>query len=225
MVVDDDPDILHTLSRHLRRSGFGVTTAQSVMDARKRLSEETVDLCILDIMMPGESGLTFCEDLRRSNNIPIIFLTALNDDNDKLVGFEYGADDYVSKPFNPHELVARIHAVLRRLPDAAEKETSSDIPKIGRWRLNAQQSELMRDDGVVVTLSTGELSVLSVLAAHVGEVLSRDDLMRETHGRATLAFERTIDNVILRLRKKIEHDPANPRLIKTVRGGGYRLVI
>ena len=224
LVVDDETDIRESLCAHLERSGFKAASAASAADARDWLSSNQAALVLLDIMMPGEDGLSLCRHLREVDKTPVILLTALTEDTDKTVGLEIGADDYVTKPFNPRELVARIRAVLRRSsnPDSTPHKTAK--VSFAGWVLNEEQSEITRQDGLVVTLSAGELSILKVFVEHIGEVLSRDDLMRHSRGRDTLAFERTIDNVISRLRKKIETDASNPRIIKTVRGGGYRLV-
>ncbi|MEL7110191.1 MAG: response regulator [Pseudomonadota bacterium] len=224
LVVDDESDIRESLCAHLERSGFKAFSAASAADARQWLSSNQAALVLLDIMMPGEDGLSLCRHLREVDKTPVILLTALTEDTDKIVGLEIGADDYVTKPFNPRELVARIRAVLRRASDSEASGIGGAAVSFAGWVLNEEQSELTRKDGLVVTLSAGELSILKVFVEHIGEVLSRDDLMQHSRGRETLAFERTIDNVISRLRKKIETDAANPRIIKTVRGGGYRLV-
>lgn len=223
LVVDDEAEIRDSLCEHLEQSGYNAHGADGAPAAREWLQTETADLVLLDIMMPGENGLSLCRHLREVDKTPVILLTALTDDTDKIVGLEIGADDYVTKPFNPRELVARIRAVLRRSGEADERPERSLTPSFAGWTLNEQQSELTRQDGLVVPLSAGELSILKVFVENIGETLSRDDLMQGTRGRDTLAFERTIDNVISRLRKKIEKDASNPRIIKTVRGGGYRL--
>lgn len=230
LVVDDDGEIRESLCAHLRRMGFAVKSAENAGIARTQLAANPADLVILDIMMPGEDGLTLCRHLREVSNTPVILLTALSDDTDKIIGLEVGADDYVAKPFNPRELVARIKAVLRR---AGETSSAQPAPtsalaqtatRFANWELDADQSEIKRDDGLIVALSTGELSVLQALLSHQGQTLSRDDLSQLTRGRDALAFERSIDNTIARLRKKVEAEPSSPRIIKTVRGGGYRLV-
>lgn len=224
LVVDDEAEIRESLCEHLQRSGFTAQGVDSAAAARQWLQSNRTGLVLLDIMMPGEDGLSLCRHLREVDKTPVILLTALTDDTDKIVGLEIGADDYVTKPFNPRELVARIRAVLRRSTDSEASPRQSSNPRFANWSLNPQQSELTRDDGLVVPLSAGEISILIVFLDHIGETLSRDDLMRFSRGRESLAFERTIDNVISRLRKKVEKDPSNPRIIKTVRGGGYRLV-
>ncbi len=224
LVVDDEDDIRESLCSHLERSGFRTRSAASAVEARTWLTSNKAELVLLDIMMPGEDGLSLCRHLREVDKTPVILLTALTDDMDKIVGLEIGADDYVTKPFNPRELVARIRAVLRRSTDKSASPAKPKPNTFAGWVLDEEQSEITRTDGLVVTLSAGELSILKVFIDHAGDVLSRDDLMQHSRGRDTLAFERTIDNVISRLRKKIEVDASNPRIIKTVRGGGYRLV-
>lgn len=230
LVVDDEPDIRETLCAHLGRNGFEAVSAENADNARTLLKSQETDLVVLDIMMPGEDGLSLCRHLRETSNTPVILLTALADDTDRIVGLEIGADDYVTKPFNPRELIARIKAVLRRAGTgnaAANDDSKATIVdgllKFDRWQLDTAQSELRRDDGLIVPVSTGELSLLRVFLTHPGDVLSRDDLMELTRGREALPFERSIDNMISRVRRKIEADPKTPRIIKTVWGGGYRL--
>lgn len=225
LVVDDDSEINDSLCTNLERSGFIAESAANAETARARLQSGDIDLIILDIMMPGEDGLSLCRSIRENDGTPVILLTALADDTDRIVGLEMGADDYVTKPFNPRELVARIRAVLRRVNGREDYSVKrKDFPEFGHWRLNESQSELTRNDGLIVSLSSGELKLLLVLLAHPNEVLSRDDLMRLLQGRETHAYERSIDNTISRLRRKVEIDASSPRLIKTVRGDGYKLV-
>ncbi|MCI4666345.1 MAG: response regulator [Neomegalonema sp.] len=221
LIVDDDAQIREALAESLDKVGFSVVALDSAAAARAYLAENQPDLVILDVMMPGEDGLSLCRWLRETLDLPVILVTALGDETDKIVGLEIGADDYVPKPFNVRELVARIKAVLRRSRSNGAGKRVSAL-RFGRWRLDPAQSELHRDDGLVVPLSSGELSLLRVLLDHPLETLSRDALMAKTRGREALPFERSIDNMISRLRRKIEADPSNPRHIKTVWGGGYR---
>lgn len=223
LVVDDETDIRETLCAHLERNGFDARPAVDAAAARDILADAPIDLVVLDVMMPGEDGLSLCRHLRETTETPIILLTALADDTDRIVGLEIGADDYVAKPFNPRELVARIKAVLRRTASGGPKMRGHLI-SFADWRLDLEQGELRRRDGVIVPLSTGEAMLMKVFLESPAEVLSRDDLMERTRGRETQPFERSIDNMISRLRRKIEVDPTNPRIIKTVWGGGYRLV-
>ncbi|MEO1575313.1 MAG: response regulator [Pseudomonadota bacterium] len=224
LVVDDQSDICESLCDYLNGIGFDAIGATDAAAARARLASTAVDLVVLDIMMPGEDGLELCRSLRASSAIPIIFLSALGDDTDRIVGLEVGADDYLSKPFNPRELVARIRAILRRSESTPAASSTAPIRSFCGWTLHESQSELRRDDGVIVVLSAGEVDLLCALLSQPDAVMSRDDIMLHAKGRASLAFERSIDNTVSRLRKKIEVDPAAPRIIKTVRGGGYRLL-
>ncbi len=223
LIVEDQPDIRGALSEHLTRNGFDPTAVEDAQQARLKLQGQAVDLVLLDIMMPGEDGLSLCRFISGNTNIPVILLTALTDDMDKIVGLELGADDYVTKPFNPRELVARIRSVLRRA--GSDKPKSQDfLAKIGDWVFNKKHGELIGEDDIIVPLSTGELGLLNVFVDNPDTVLSREDLMGLTKGRDLFPFERSIDNMVSRLRRKLERDPANPILIKTVWGGGYKYV-
>lgn len=223
LIVDDQPDIRDALCEHLLRNGFKATPAGDAKQARLCLDKSPFDLVVLDIMMPGETGLSLCRYLSETSKVPIILLTALADDTDRIVGLEIGADDYVTKPFNPRELIARIRSVLRR---SGGKPTGRDMRNItfGTWRLNAETAELFAQDNMIITLSTGELKLLLAFVEQEGQTLSRDDLFNLTKGRDGLAFERSLDNMISRLRRKVEPDPANPTYIKTVWGNGYRFI-
>jgi two-component system OmpR family response regulator len=226
LVVDDHKDIRDLLARYLDQNGLRVTTAADAGAARRVLKSAAIDLVVLDIMMPGEDGLSLCRHLREATSIPVILVTAMAEETDRVVGLEIGADDYVTKPFNPRELLARIKAVLRR---AQSLPPGRDVLAVGkvrfdRWTLDLDRRELVDADGVVTPLSTGEFRLLAVFVEHPGRVLSRDQLLDLTRGRAAAAFDRSIDNQVSRLRKKIEHDPRNPTLIKTVWGGGYSFI-
>lgn len=223
LVVDDQPDIRGPLCEHLERNGFSTTPAADARQARAALDATPIDLVVLDIMMPGETGLSLCKSLSETSETPVILLTALADDTDRIIGLEIGADDYVTKPFNPRELVARIRSVLRR---SSRKQPAQDLRHIafGRWRLDSETGELLGEDDVITTLSTGELRLLKAFIDHAGETLSRDDLFNMTKGREGFAFERSIDNMISRLRRKIEVDPASPAHIRTIWGDGYRFI-
>jgi two-component system OmpR family response regulator len=191
---------------------------------RKVLRASAIDLVVLDIMMPGEDGLSLCRHLRETSDLPVILLTAMDEDTDRIVGLEVGADDYVTKPFNPRELLARIKAVLRRaqsLPRGSEPPAGEEL-RFGRWRLRVGERQLIDQDGVVTPLSSGEFQLLSAFLARPNMVLTRDQLLDLTRGRAAGAFDRSIDNQVSRLRKKIEDDPRTPTLIQTVWGGGYK---
>ncbi|MCE7998253.1 MAG: response regulator [Rhodobiaceae bacterium] len=224
LVVDDQPDIREALGAHLERSGFSVTLAENASAARKQLESSAIDLAVLDIMMPGEDGLSLCRHLRETQNLPVILLTALTDDTDRIVGLELGADDYVTKPFNPRELVARIKAVLRRTQNPGDGPQKAHLKRFGTWVLNLHKGELMDQNGVIVPLSAGEIQLLTVFLDNCDNVLTRDELIDLTKGRDALPFERSVDNMISRLRRKIEPNPKEPIYIRTVWGGGYRFV-
>lgn len=223
LVVDDHDEIRTLLSRYLVKSGLRVTTAADAAIARKVLPSASIDLVVLDVMMPGEDGLSFCRYLRETTEIPVILLTALSEETDRIVGLEIGADDYLAKPFNPRELLARIKAVLRRaqsLPPQREAPTVDRL-RFDRWIFDRARRELTDANGVSIPLSSGEFRLLSVFVDRPGVLLSRDQLLDLTRGREATAFDRSIDNQVSRLRKKLEVDPAEPTLIKTVWGSGY----
>lgn len=224
LVVDDDAGIRESLCAHLQKCGFSAIGVNDAEKAHGILSERKVDLVMLDVVLPGQDGLSLCRHLHETGSVPVIIMTALSDDTDRIIGLEIGADDYICKPFNPRELIARIRAVLRRCANGRGVDVRAEGLVFGSWTLNIPQCEVRRDDGIIVPLSTGELGLLLAFLQSPGDVLSRDRLMSLTRGREFLPMERTIDNMISRLRRKIEQDPAKPRLIKTVRGGGYRFV-
>lgn len=224
LVVDDQASIVRPLLRNLESNGFRATGAETASRARALMKRNAFDLIILDIMMPGEDGLSLCRFLRAETDIPVILLTAMADDDDIILGLEVGADDYLTKPFNPNELVARIRSVLRRAQSNARITPSRQF-RFGDWSLNIDRSELTRTDGLVETLSTGELDVLKVFIAEPFVTLSRDDILNRTKGREALPFERSIDVMVSRLRQKIEPSKSSPDYIKTVWGGGYRFAI
>ncbi|BBI48881.1 DNA-binding response regulator [Vreelandella olivaria] len=182
-------------------------------------------MIILDVMMPGEDGISLCREVRASGDIPIIFLTAMAEDTDRIVGLELGADDYLVKPFNPRELLARIRAVLRRATSATPARTilNRRIVRIGQWRLDLGRQEIFGDDNVGIPLSTAEFRLLKVFIERPGLILSREQLLDLTVGRTADIFDRSIDNQVSRLRKKVEENPKNPSIIKTHWGGGYSL--
>ena len=223
LIVDDHRDIRDLVSRALTREGFRVSTAGDGKAMRQALADARIDLIILDLMLPGEDGFTLCRAVRAESNIPIIMLTAKGDEIDRVVGLELGADDYIAKPFGSRELIARIRAVLRRTRAEASpgRQTPTSGYRFDRWRLDTGARELLRDDGVTVPLSTGEYDLLLVLVERPQRVLSRDQLLDLARGRAANAFDRSIDTQVSRLRKKLEHNPNEPAIIKTVWGGGY----
>jgi two-component system OmpR family response regulator len=224
LIVDDHREIRELVSRALAKEGFRVSTAADGRAMRQALADSRIDLILLDLMLPGEDGLSLCRSLRSQSNIPIIMLTAKGDEVDRVIGLEMGADDYLPKPFGSRELVARIRAVLRRNRGNAAAPDAGEQPKhyrFDRWRLDTARRELVRDDGTVVPLSTGEYDLLVALAERPQRVLSRDQLLDLARGRTATTLDRSIDTQVSRLRRKIEEDPADPRIIKTVWGGGY----
>jgi len=227
LIVDDDREIRDLLSRFLAKNGYRTSMAADGREMRKALSERGIDLIILDLMLPGEDGLTLCRNLRAESGVPVIMLTAKGDEIDRIVGLEMGADDYLAKPFNPRELVARIKAVLRRAGDGAgglsrgRRVEAETVLMFSGWHFDLEKRELTSPEGVLVPLSAGEFGLLAALAGHPGRVLSRDRLLDLARGREAVAFDRSIDVQISRLRRKIETNPREPMLIKTVRGGGY----
>jgi two-component system OmpR family response regulator len=222
LIVDDHRDIRDLLARFLTRHGLRASVADSAATARRLLQASDVDLVVLDIMMPGEDGLSLTRSLRESGEIPVILLTAMGEETDRIVGLEVGADDYVAKPFNPRELLARIKAVLRRAQTLPrQRDAKRGRLAFDRWVLDLGRRELLDDQNVVVPLSSGEFRLLAALLERPGMVLTRDQLLDLTRGRSAQAFDRSIDNQISRLRKKIEDDPRAPRLIKTAWGDGY----
>jgi len=225
LVVDDHRDIRDSLSKYLAQHDYRTSTAADAAEARKLIAAGAIDLVVLDIMMPGEDGLSLCRHLRQNTDLPVILLTAVADETDRVVGLEMGADDYVTKPFNPRELLARIKSVLRRahaLPPRSGPHETGAI-RFGDWLFNTAQREVVGTDGVAVALSTAEFELLSAFIEHPNMVLSRDQLLDITAGRNAKAYDRAIDNQVSRLRKKLEDDPKKPTLIKTVWGGGYML--
>ena len=223
LIVDDDADIRDLLSRFLRRQGFRVNTAKDGRQMRQALEEWQIDLVVLDRMLPGEDGLELCRDLRAKSRMPIIMLTVMGAETDRIIGLEMGADDYLVKPFHPHELLARIKAVLRRVRDLplAEAEKRQGVLRFAGWKLDVARRRLEACDGVNIALSDGELDLLIAFAEHPQRVLTREQLLDLSRGRAPIAFDRSIDMQVGRLRRKIEASPDDPELIKTVRGRGY----
>jgi len=225
LLVDDEKSLREPLAEYLAGQGFAVTEADSAAAARARIAEGLPDLVLLDIMMPGEDGLSLCRHLVETRRIPVIFLTARTEATDRIVGLELGADDYVVKPFEPRELVARIRTVLRRVARGIPPhEQAEDWHYLFEgWRLDPLKRKLTDPGGVVVPLSTAEFRLLRALLDHPRAVLDRDRLLDMVQGRTAHLFDRAVDNQVSRLRRKIEADSRNPALILTVRGGGYRL--
>jgi len=232
LIVDDNKEIRESLSEYLTNNELECNIAMDAVQAREMLSQKNYDLIILDIMMPGEDGLSLCRYIFENYKIPVILLTAKDEDTDKIIGLEVGADDYLSKPFNPRELLARIKSVLRRttITEDALKEKNTDndkqninnqLLKFGEWTLNIDQQEISKKSSKPIELSTGEFRLLLAFIENPKKILSRDQLLDIVSNRSLAAFDRSIDNQISRLRKKIELDPKKPKYIKTVWGGGY----
>lgn len=225
LIVDDNHEIRDLLGDYLSSHGYTVSLAEGGETMRDCLQRASIDLLVLDIMMPGEDGLSLLKQVKKTQGPPVIMLTAMSEDADCVLGLELGADDYVTKPFSPRVLLARIKAVLRR-PNTENNAQQSAIDandnlRFKGWELDINQRQLIRDDGVLIPLSNAEFTLLQVLLAHPQQVLSRDQLLTLTKGREAQPFDRSIDNQISRLRRKIEIDAHNPCLIKTIWGGGY----
>lgn len=220
LVVDDDAEIRDLLKRFLSKNGFRVSTVADGPRMRAVLGETKFDLVVLDVMLPGEDGLSLCRRIRSESGIPIIMLTAMGDDTDRIVGLEMGADDYLAKPFNPRELLARIKAILRRSGQNTLPSSRSLLEFEG-WKLDLARRELTAPDGRLVELTGGEFDLLVAFAEHPQRTLSRDHLLDLTRGRTSSPFDRSIDIQVSRLRQKIEEDAREPKLIKTVRSVGY----
>ncbi|OYU36324.1 response regulator transcription factor [Novosphingobium sp. PASSN1] len=234
LVVDDEAALREPLSDYLVRQGFAVAQVASAAEARARLAQtgaaEACDIVLLDIMMPGEDGLSLCRHLIEARGVPVIFLTARGEATDRIVGLEIGADDYVVKPFDPRELVARIRSVLRRAakgigrtPEAAAHAADEHHYTFEGWRLDPLRRRLTDSEGAVVAISSAEFRLLVAFLDHPRQVLDRDRLLDMVQGREAHLFDRAVDNQISRLRRKIERDSRNPELIQTVWGGGYML--
>jgi len=223
LVVDDTQEIRDLVSRFLGEHGMRVSTAADGRQMHTILSGHPVDLIVLDLMLPGEDGLTLCRNLRVESAVPILMLTAMGEETDRIVGLEMGADDYLAKPFHPRELLARIKAILRRAqtPPVTPGLAEATVVRFDRWTFDIARRQLIGPQQVVVPLSTGEFNLLRTFIHHSGRVLNRDQLLDLTRGREVGPFDRSVDTQVSRLRKKLESDPKNPVLIKTVWGGGY----
>lgn len=235
LVVDDDLDIRTLLGQYLTDCSYTVHLAENGQQLFENLAQFNIDLIILDLMLPGDDGYVLCRKVRQQSNLPVIMLTAAGEAFERIVGLEIGADDYMSKPFNPRELLARIKAVLRRAaqdsplpePDTAETQPPEQpaqlVYEFSGWQLNIQQRRLLSAQQVEVMLTSGEFDLLLTFLERPNRVLSRDQLLNLTKQRDANPYDRSIDIQISRLRKRIEVDPKQPQLIKTIRGGGYML--
>ncbi|UVL01945.1 MULTISPECIES: response regulator [Pseudomonas] len=225
-IVDDYPDIRELVAQYLTQEGYRVSAMADGVALRELLDKDSPDLIILDVMMPGEDGLSLCRHIRSRSNTPVLFLSARTEDLDVILGLEMGGDDYLKKPFNPRELLARVKALLRRATPASETASSlvEGSIRFGEWVLNCKLRELCGADGVSVSLSGTEFRLLAALLERPGEIVTRDELINKVSGRTSEPFDRSIDNQVSRLRRKIEPDPKNPIYIRTHWGGGYAFV-
>lgn len=221
LVVDDDRELRELLADYLGRHGCRVGAAADGRAMRRYLEAARVDLVVLDVMLPGEDGLSLCRGLRAGSTLPVIMLSALDEESDRVVGLEMGADDYVVKPFSPRELLARIKAVLRRAVPGEVGDTGAGAHRFDGWRLDGPRRELHDPDGVLMPLTGGEFDLLLAFVEHPQRVLSRERLLDLARGRAAAAFDRSIDVQVSRLRRKLQSDPGQPSPIRTVRGDGY----
>ena len=220
LLVDDEPELIDMLDEYFRKQGYQVRSATNANAARQIIEREKIHLMVLDINMPGESGLDLLRDIRGRTRLPVILLTANSDLIDRVVGLELGADDYLGKPFDLRELLARIRSVLRRTAPG-ESVSSSPRMRFGNCELDLEGRKLFRDNGEEVPITAMEFDLLHAFAMNPNRVLSRDRLLELAHCRGWDPFDRSIDIRITRLRRKIETDPAHPQIIKTVRGAGY----
>ena len=222
LIVEDDREISALVTRLLRANDMRASAATNGQEVDRALQNGRIDLVVLDIMLPGEDGFSICRRLRNSSNLPIIMLTAKGEEIDRIMGLEIGADDYLPKPFNPRELLARIRAILRRSSESgAGAEGESRIFTFNGWRLDPNIRQLHNPDGARIALTGGEFDLLLALCQRPRRILSRDQLIDLTKGRDAAPFERSIDVLVSRLRQKLEKQSTEPVLIQTVRSGGY----
>lgn len=223
LIVDDDPTVCGFVERYLVKQGYTVSIAGDGIAMRRVMGERPVDLVVLDLSLPGKDGLELARSLREGSDIPIIMLTGRADPIDRIVGLEIGADDYLTKPFEARELLARIRSVLRRAQKSAAPATSdsAEIAQFCGWRLDLGARNLTDPVGRELRLTASEFDLLVIFIKHAGRVLTRESLLDLLHGSADFPFDRSIDVQVLRLRRRIEADPAAPKLIKTMRGVGY----
>lgn len=222
LIVDDDERIRELLQKFLMRNGFLVSAAREAGHARRLLKGLEFDLIVLDVMMPGEDGMSLCRDLRETLNTPIMLLTARGETTDRISGLEAGADDYLAKPFEPKELLLRINAILRRVPVTEASEALPKVIHLGDLRYDIERGELWKGEDIV-RLTATESQLMKIFSASQGEPVSRGKLVSDLGKRGGLAQERAVDVQITRLRRKLESDPKQPRFLQTVRGAGYML--
>ncbi|MBE9561475.1 MAG: response regulator [Proteobacteria bacterium] len=226
LIVDDDLEIRNLLQNYLEKNNFRVTTIDNGKILWKTIDEKQIDIVILDLMLPGEDGLEICRNLRARHNIPIIIVSALGEETDRIIGLEMGADDYLPKPFNPRELLVRIKVILRRsrtLPGNDEIDYNEKKILFAGWTLDLITNNLVSPQGIIVPLSAGEFRLLRVFLDHPKRLLTRDQLLELSQGREALAFDRSIDVLVGRLRRHLGENAKKPQIIKTARGIGYEL--
>jgi two-component system, OmpR family, response regulator len=223
LIVDDDKEICALLSKFLTQHGYRVSVAHDGRAMMQTLESARISLVVLDLMLPGENGLSLCGRVRAASTTPIVMLTAVGEETDRIIGLEMGADDYLAKPFNPRELLARVRAVLRRAgaPPASALPDAGRVLEFAGWRLDVVRRQLFSPSDALVPLRAAEFDLLLALAERPQRVLNRDQLLDLSRGRAAASFERSVDVQISRLRRKLKVDPQDPDLIKTVRSGGY----
>ncbi|GJE57536.1 MULTISPECIES: response regulator [Methylobacterium] len=222
LVVEDDREISALVARYLRGNECRVSLAADGREMDRLLAESRIDLVVLDLMLPGEDGLSLCRRLRSASAIPILMLTAKSEEIDRIIGLETGADDYLAKPFNPRELLARIRAILRR-GAGAEKPEAEEARRLHfhGWTLDTGLRQVLSPEGARIAITGAEFDLLHALCLRPGRVLSRDQLLDLTQGRSAGPFERSIDVLVSRIRQKIERDARSPEIIRTIRSGGY----
>lgn len=225
LLVDDEEGIREPIGVYLESQGYQVSLACDAKSALEIIDKAQCDLAVLDVMLGQDDGFDLCREIRKTSEIPVIFLSGKSEETERIIGLELGADDYIAKPFNPRELLARIRSVLRRskVPDAEPSTTVATQPKFGEWTLDVANQEIIADNGEKRALSTGEARLLQIFINNPNVVLTRDQLLEMSQGRTANAFDRSIDNYVSRIRKKIEDDPSRPKLLKTYWGGGYAL--
>ena len=227
LIVDDDREIRSLLADYLNSNGYSTVTAADGYAMASALNANKIDLIVLDLNLPGDDGLTLCRNLRANSAMPVIMLTARSEPLDRIIGLEMGADDYLSKPFEPRELLARIRSVLRRAQSPTRIGAHDAVQKLkfGEWTLDLTARHLLSPQGLVIALSGAEFRMLEIFLEHPNRVLNRDQLLNIMHGRDADPFDRSIDIQISRLRQKLGEDARSPQIIKTVRNGGYVLSV
>ena len=224
-IVDDDQRLCRLLCRYLENGGYEVTTSTTGRDISQRIQDSSISLLLLDIMLPGKDGMTLAREIRALSDIPIIFLTAKADVSDKVNGLEIGADDYITKPFEEKELLARIHSVIRRAKLDTYHQTTNTIARFAGWELNLINQTLRSPEGKPVDITNSEYKLLSALVRRPNVAVSRDEILNMISGRQWSPLDRSADMAIAKLRKKIEQNPKKPALIKTIRNKGYQLTV